>query len=561
MGRSKSFRELFDNNKMYFLLVFLLIFSYTLFKFAYLFQDEFSRLVGVATYLTWHNLFELTSVLVKFSIFIVAFFTYEQSRSLKSILLGSIFMSVGAIELFHTLSFKGMPDFFIDNSHPNRATTFWIISRLLASVGIAASSFIPDSVKSTVHKRVFVIPLALLSIFVLILATYFPDIFPSMHLNDMTLSPAKVYLEYVVIFFFLTAIVKLLIEYTRTKEYLTALMVGAMIFSIFAEFAFVSYSKVYDIYNYLGHVYKFVASFIIFRVTFIHDIRKPYVELYNAQCELKNYTENLDKLVDQRTKQIKKMNETLLEDLEYARDIQKALLPSKLPDEKEVSFYSRYFSAERVSGDFYSIFKIDEENIGFYIGDVSGHGVPAAMLTVFLKQSVRYIKEGNISEREVLQPSAVLSDLYNSFNNTNFKDEVYIVLVYGVYNFKKRELTYASAGLNAAPLVVKGYNSVEEIDIKGFPICKFANYYSGNYENSTIKLNKGDKILFYTDGLVDALNSKGESFSEERLKRVLLGNSRKSGPEMIKTIERSLFDFMDTSKIRDDITFFVMDVK
>jgi len=476
-------------------------------------------------------------------------------------LLGSIFMSVGAIELFHTLSFKGMPDFFVDNSHPNRATTFWIISRLMASVGIAVTSFISDSAKSTVNKKVFVIPLALLSIAVLILATYFPEFFPSMHMEDLSLSPVKVALEYVVIFFFLLTTVKLLVEYARTREYLAGLMAGALIFSIFAELAFVSYSQVYDIYNYLGHVYKFIASFLIFRVTFIHEVRKPYIEMYEAQSELKNYTENLDKLVEQRTKQIRQINEILLEDLEYARDIQKALLPQKLPDEKEVAFFARYFPAERVSGDFYSIFKIDEENIGFYIGDVSGHGVPAAMLTVFLKQSVRYIKEGNLVVREVLQPSSVLNDLYKSFNNTNFKDEMYIVLVYGVYNFKKYELTYASAGLNVPPLIVRGDGFVEEMDIIGFPICKFGNFYSGDYVDRTIKLNKGDKILFYTDGLVDAVNSKGQKFSQDRLKKVLLENSIKTGDDMIKAIERSLFDFIDTSMLKDDMTFFVMDIK
>ena len=70
----------------------------------------------------------------------------------------------------------------------------------------------------------------------------------------------------------------------------------------------------------------------------------------------------------------------------------------KVPENKNISFEVRYFPAERISGDFYSIFKIDEGNIAFYIGDVSGHGVPAAMLTIFLNQTVRSLLDLNNSK-------------------------------------------------------------------------------------------------------------------------------------------------------------------
>lgn len=561
MGSNKSLRNYFADNRPHILLALIFLSSFVLFRFAYLFQQDFHRIMDVATYLTWHNIFEFSGVLVSFAIFAVAYYTYEQTKSLGSILLGSIFLSVGMIDSFHTLSFMGMPAFFVENTCANRATTFWIIARLVAAGGLVITSFISVHRKTGINKRVFSISMIIFSFFVLILVTYYPNILPAMYIRDRGLTPAKVFLEYVVILLFFVTIIKYLVRYRHTKDFLIIWLSGALILNIFSELAFVSYDKVYDIYNYIGHVYKVIASYIIFRVIFIHNVQKPYIELFAAQNELKNYAENLDKLVDQRTSQLKQMNQKLLEDLEYARDIQRALLPSRLPDEKEVTFSARYFPAERVSGDLYDIFKLDSRNIGFYIGDVSGHGVPAAMLTVFLKQGIRPTSEGNGNGGEILKPSIVLRNLYESFNNTNFKDELYIVLVYGVYNFKTGELTYASAGLNVPPLIVKGSGDALEIQIKGFPVCKFREFYSGEYEDWSIKLDRGDKVLFYTDGLVEAEDSNGKWFSEGRLKEVISSSGKQSAAELSKTIEKSLFNFMDTSRLKDDITFFVMEVR
>lgn len=211
----------------------------------------------------------------------------------------------------------------------------------------------------------------------------------------------------------------------------------SMVLSIYSEIAFTQYASVYDIYNYLGHIYKFLAFFIIFKVMFINNIRKPYIELYDAKQEIKHYADNLDLLVQTRTEELRKLNNQLMDDLRYAKDIQKAVYPSRLPQEREVVFDTRYFAAEIVSGDFYNIFRRDEDNIAFFIGDVSGHGVPAAMLTVFVNQTVRTILD---IELGIIKPSKVLNSIYKSFNETNFKEEVYIVMIYALYNKRKRYL-------------------------------------------------------------------------------------------------------------------------
>lgn len=552
--------EIFYKFKEYTFLVISAVLAYSVFGLVYLLKDEFSAAMSVANYLTWHNLFEFSSVLISLSVFVVSYYTYEQTRNLRSVFLGSIFLAVGLMDAFHTLSYKGMPAFLVENSDANRATTLWIISRLIAGAGFLAASFIRSKKGSGINRRIFLIVPMVVSFLVLIIVTFFPWLLPPMFIEGSGLTAYKILSEYIIILLFVFTVIKFISEYKTTKDRLVVLFCVSLVMSIFSEIAFVLYSSVYDIYNYLGHIYKFLAFFIIFRVIFINNIQQPYHDLYQAKQELKEYADNLDKKVQERTIELKQLNEKLLEDLEYARDIQKAMFPSRHPVWDKVLFEVKYYPAERVSGDFYNVFKLDNENIGFYIGDVSGHGVPAAMLTVFLNQTVKTLIEVETNELDLMSPSEVLDSIYKSFNTTNFREDVYIVMLYGVYNTSNRTLTYSSAGLNVQPLLIRHSGEVSEIELKGFPICKFIEFYSGEYENNTLSLNPKDKILFYTDGLTEAHNSDNEFFGDKRLKKILNINKQQSAHEIAQSVSDDVFEFMKDKELKDDITFFIMEV-
>jgi phosphoserine phosphatase RsbU/P len=538
----------------------IIIFSYLLYEFAHHIQQSFSRLVSVATYLTWHNVFEFVGIIVCFAIFMVSYYTYDQTGRLRTIFLGSSLLIVGLLDLFHTLSYKGMPDFIISNGTSNRATTLWIIARLIAAGCFLTASLISVKRTSTVNKHLFVIPSILISFVILVIVTYHPGLLPYMYIEGSGLTRVKIGLEFVVmLLLFLTALIYLF-SYKKTKDYLSVLMCGAIILGIFSEYAFVKYNQVYDIYNYIGHIYKFISYFIIFRVIFVRNVQQPYFELSAAQKELRDHADNLDKVVDQRTRQLKQMNRKLLDDLEYARDIQKAMLPTIMPDTRDVTFSARYFPAERLSGDFYDIFRLDDNHIGLYICDVSGHGVPAAMLTVFLKQCMETRREIDLNSGSISLPSSVLHGIYESFNHTNFKDDVFIVLVYAVYDVVSKKLTYSSAGINVSPILISNEGEVKDIDISGFPICKFKEIFTVEYTDSILELNSGDRLFFYTDGLVEADNREKQQYSVERLHQLIGVTVDKTSEELNKAIIDDLFGFTDGKKIRDDITFFIMEI-
>ena len=501
---------------------------------------------------------EFASILVSMSVFLVAYYSYEQKRGIKSICLGSVFLVVALVDSFHTLSYKGMPDFFIENATANRATTLWIISRAIASIGFIFAGYNLKTKKEwKFDKCIFVILPFFLSIVILITVTWFPDFLPLTYEEGVGLTDFKKNAELVIILLFFISTVKFVHRYCRNRDMLELVSAFSMVLSIYSEIAFMQYSSVYDIYNYLGHIYKFMAFFMIFRVIFITTIREPYVELYGAKQKIKNYADNLDLIVQTRTEELRKLNDQMMEDLRYAKDIQKAMYPSRLPQFREVTFDARYFAAEMVSGDFYNIFRRDEENIALFIGDVSGHGVPAAMLTVFVNQTVRTLID---AETAIMNPSAVLNSIYKSFNKTNFKEEVYIVMIYALYNVKRKELIYSSAGHNVEPVLIRGCESVEEINIKGFPICKFGEYYNGQYCDNTLILNPKDKILFYTDGLIEARNADGDFYSKERLIDLIKTNRKRSCKELNELISKSLFEFTGGFALKDDVTFFVMEV-
>jgi sigma-B regulation protein RsbU (phosphoserine phosphatase) len=289
-------------------------------------------------------------------------------------------------------------------------------------------------------------------------------------------------------------------------------------------------------------------------------VQKPYFALSKAQEELKNYAENLDNIVAQRTQELKQINNKLIEDLNYARDIQRSMMPVSFPQEPEVSFESRYYPAERVSGDFYNIFKLDDQQIGLYIGDVSGHGVPAAMLTIFLNQSIKPTDQIEYNKYVVNSPSAVLDHIYSSFNKTNFREDVYMVMFYAIYNFKTRQLTYSSAGLNVVPLVLHASGKVEELRATGFPICKFAEFYSPEYHDHVLTLDRGDRILFYTDGLVEAEGKEKKRYSTTRLKNLIENNHSESIYRLTEIISNDVFSYMDGKQLEDDVTYFMMQI-
>ncbi|WP_422484295.1 MASE3 domain-containing protein [Gudongella sp. DL1XJH-153] len=550
------------NLMLYKRIIRIVLFSIILYMIAGINNDWFMGFMSIADYLTWHMIFEFASVLVSFSIFTVSYFVYEESKKLNMIVLGCAFLMMGTLDALHTFSFKGMSDFFIANTTANRATTLWILSRTFGSFGFLLAVLIPDSVKTDIKKGVFAGLTFSFSILLFLITTYYPNAFPLMLIEDSGLTITKIIMEYIIILIMAITFAVIMYKYKKTAQIREHQFMMALVFLIFSEFAFTNYGSVYDAFNYIGHIYKIIAYIILYKAIYIDNVSEPYREMKKAKNELSDYSDNLNLIVKQRTKDLEDANSMLMKDIEYAREMQLSLMPEHLPEDKSVSFHAEYIPAERLSGDFYNVIKLDEDNIAIYIGDVAGHGVSAAMLTVFANQNVEPLKEDENEFGKVVSPEAVLDSIYKSFNETNFNDETYILMLYGIYNKTTKLFTYASAGMNVSPYVIKNSGEILELNSRGFSICKLGDYILPTYENRKMQMEAGDKLLLYSDGLVEARNVNNEIYGQDKMKNFLKKHHSLDASDLEIELKRNLYDHIGSiERLKDDVTILIMHVK
>lgn len=279
------------------------------------------------------------------------------------------------------------------------------------------------------------------------------------------------------------------------------------------------------------------------------------VEELNYQRDL--YTENLKEVVEERTLELQRANEILESEIAAARRLQQSLLPMKEIVHPGVSFIAENLPCERLSGDFFDIYPIDEDKIGMYILDVSGHGINAALMNIYI---YNYIRSNSplIKRLRGDKPHENLRYLYDEFNKMNFPDHMHVVIFIASYDTKTGILSYSSGGLNTQPILVRQSGDIQELDIpSGFPICKMADFFTPEYFSNRIQLYKGDRVFFYTDGLLD--EKQGIDFGEDDLKILLLETLDHPLTSLDRALNRTFEPIKD--KLVDDISYFVMEVR
>ncbi len=250
------------------------------------------------------------------------------------------------------------------------------------------------------------------------------------------------------------------------------------------------------------------------------------------------------------SQELEKQNEQLKEDLSIAKKLQCSLLPKQQSVGDKISFSYIYKPCEMIGGDFLDIFEIDEEHVGIYIADVSGHGVAASMLTMFLRAAI---------DKSSLSPSKILTQLYNDFNKNSFDDELYISVFFGIINISDYSFSYSNAGLNVSPILFSG-NDYKLLRATGIPISNWVD--KPEYTEVTQKLNPKDRLLFYTDGIIEIKNKSNEQFGEDRIVEHFLSENLKPSSIISKLVDKALsFSGNSVHDIMDDITVALLEMK
>jgi sigma-B regulation protein RsbU (phosphoserine phosphatase) len=180
------------------------------------------------------------------------------------------------------------------------------------------------------------------------------------------------------------------------------------------------------------------------------------------------------------------------------------------------------------------------------------------MLSIFTFQKMQSLMEETGVDGMTI-PSMVLKHIYESFNAANFNDDMYIVMLYGVFNTQSGIFSYASGGLNTIPLRIRPDGSIQELDNDGFAICKLGSLLKPKFVNHQVLLFPGDKLILYTDGLIDARNSEGEKYSITRLKKIIQKYNKWGAERITQALTYDIKKFAG-EKPADDVTFLVLDV-
>ncbi len=207
--------------------------------------------------------------------------------------------------------------------------------------------------------------------------------------------------------------------------------------------------------------------------------------------------------------------DNLAEQLRLAGLVQQDFLPTKLPNCNEVRWATVFLPAEWVSGDIYDVVRIDEQHIGFYVADVVGHGMPAALLTIFLKQAL-VMRETIENNYRIFSPAEVMRNLNVRMAAQKLSGYQFATCCYCLLNIKTLQLTYSRAG-HPYPILIKPRQQPQHLEIQGSLLGIFG---QAEYIQETIQLQPGDKLLVYSDGAEPFTGSTGEdivsfNFSEE----------------------------------------------
>ncbi len=206
--------------------------------------------------------------------------------------------------------------------------------------------------------------------------------------------------------------------------------------------------------------------------------------------------------------------DNLSEQLRMAGLVQRDFLPKQLPKCDGLRWATIFLPAEWVSGDIYDIARIDEQHIGFYVADVVGHGVPAALLTIFLKQAL-VMRETTGNSYRIFSPAEVMANLNLRMTAQKLSGHQFVTCCYCLLNIETLELTYSRAG-HPYPILIRDQEQPQQLEIQGSLLGIFE---QTEYIQQTIQLQSGDKLLLYSDGAESAIghfdDQTGFNFTKE----------------------------------------------
>ncbi len=279
---------------------------------------------------------------------------------------------------------------------------------------------------------------------------------------------------------------------------------------------------------------------------------------------------SLEKTLENKNKELQKKNlelesayRTMSHDLKSAQDMQTQLLP-QYQDIQGIHAAGLYRPSDMLSGDIFNYFPLDNNHLAFFHIDISGHGVPAALLSFSLHNLLSLNHDNNSLLKRwdeaqgihVILPShLVIAEL----NKRCIRDDGrFLTMVYGVIDSKNLTLDFCCAG--HPPIIIRRKLDKKAVFISGpsFPIGIFE---EADYSNIELTLHTGDRLFFYSDGITECHNNEAEMFSDSQLLDIIDQQINKTLFSTIDDLDKQLRKWRRTDKYEDDVSLLALEIQ
>lgn len=240
----------------------------------------------------------------------------------------------------------------------------------------------------------------------------------------------------------------------------------------------------------------------------------------------------------------------LEEELDLARDIQRNLLPQKIPVYKNFEIAAINLSSKQVGGDYYDIIPLDKNTCCIAIADVSGKGVPAALLMANMQAFLQVICRQNI-------PLNIATGMINDLISQNTSDGKFITFFWGIFDDINNTVKYVNAGHNP-PLLLRD-DKIIKLETGGIILGVMNTVFP--YQSEIVQLQSDDVLILFTDGISEAMNKNGEEFTDKKLEELALSITSESSERILQKIKQEVQTFAEGTIQSDDMTMVVIKVK
>ena len=280
--------------------------------------------------------------------------------------------------------------------------------------------------------------------------------------------------------------------------------------------------------------------------------------LMEMAWEIDGHRKNLEDKVEQRTEELKEAlvdlkekDDQMQKQLDMASVIQRSILPGSIDDWNELKFSVKYMAMDKIGGDFYDIQQLKDGKLGVLVADVSGHGIPAALVTTMAK-----ISFGNASQN-YSSPKRIYQEVNHNILE-HVKTQDYLTCFMCAFD-EDYGVVYSNASHQKAILLRTEQGEVELLDTGGLFLGAIEEAID-TYEEKRTQLNYGDRLVLYTDGISEALDKNRKEYSSARFEKMILDNRTIPLEEFTNLLMEDVYKHIGNSPMEDDITLLVIEL-